>query len=233
MILYPLNLDIAGKLCLVVGGGRVAWRKIRSLLGCNARVTVVSPAVVPEIELLAKRGELIWLERAYRQGDLAGAILAFAATDNPEVQQLVSREAEERSVLLNSADDPERCDFQVPATVRRGELLLTVSTGGGSPALSRNVRQQLEVQFGPEYGVAIYLFSAVRERLVPGPGTPEENKKVFRELLLSNILESVRENDWQKIEEILSRTLPAGVDHRKIVSDVIGFAGTGKVEADC
>ena len=232
MVLYPVNLDIAGKLCLVVGGGGVAWRKIRSLLGCSARVVVISPQVVPEIELLARRGELVWQKRGYRQGDLQGAMLAFAATDDPGVQQMVSREAEQRGVLLNSADNPQRCDFQVPAKVRRGELLLTVSTGGGSPALSKMVRQQLEVQFGPEYGVVIALFSAVREKIVPGPGTPEENRKVFREMLLSNILESVRSGDWPKVEEILARVLPPEIDGSRLVSDVISFAGTGRGEAD-
>lgn len=232
MVYYPLNLDISGKRCLVAGGGRVAWRKIRSLLGCNARVTVVSPQVVPEIQLLAKRGELVWLERPYEAGDLSGVILAFAATDNPEVQELVSREARDSGVLLNSADNPARCDFQVPAKVRRGELLLTVSTGGGSPALSKMVREQLEMQFGQEYGVVIYLFASIREILVPGPGTPEENKKVFRELLLSNILECVRKSDWQKVKETLSRLLPPDIDSNRILRDVISFAGAEKDDMD-
>lgn len=222
---YPINLDISGKICIVIGGGKVAYRKIRSLLGCNGKVTVISPESVPEIRLLAERNELIYYQRGYQPGDLAGAVLAFAATDNQRVQEQVSIEAEQEGILLNSADNPERCDFQVPASVRRGELLITISTGGGSPAISRMVRMELEEQFGPEYGVLIFLFSTIRDALVPGPTTPDENRKLFRELLLSNILEEVRNCRWLKVRDILDSILPENVNTKAVVELVIEFAG--------
>lgn len=224
MSYYPINLDISGKICLVVGGGNVAYRKIRSLLGGNGRVIVISPEAVPEIRLLAKRNELTYYEREYQQGDLEGAVLVFAATNSPETQELVRAEASNLGVLLNSADSPDKCDFQVPAKVRRGELLITISTGGGSPAISRMVRMELEEQFGPEYGVLIFLFSLIREQLVPGPTSSDENKNMFRELLLSNILKDVQNRRWQRVQAIIDRLLPESVDSEAVVQKTIDFA---------
>lgn len=228
MSYYPLNLNIAGKRCLVIGGGNVAWRKVRSLLGCEANVTVISPEVVPEIALLAGRNQLVWEKRGYRSGDVAGAMLVFAATDNPDVQRQVGLDAADQGILLNSADDPERCDFQVPAQVRRGELLLTVSTGGGSPAISRVVRQRLEGLFGLEYGELIYLFAMIREKLVPGPTGPGANRKMFRELLESNMLELVRDRQWRAVGEILERVLPAGLESAAILQRLVEFVDGGE-----
>jgi precorrin-2 dehydrogenase/sirohydrochlorin ferrochelatase len=224
MSYYPINLDITGKICLVIGGGKVAYRKVRSLLGGNGQVTVISPEAVPEIRLLAKRNELTYLERVYQPGDLEGAVLAFAATNCRQTQEQVALEAGQRGVLLNSADSPENCNFQVPAKVRRGELLITISTGGGSPAISRMVRMELEEQFGPEYGVLIFLFSLIREQVVPGPTSSDENRNMFRELLLSNILNEVRNSRWQRVQAILDRLLPESVDNEEVVRRVIEFA---------
>ena len=208
MTYYPINLDITDRECVVVGGGTVALRKIRSLLGSEARVTVISPQVVAEIEELANKNKLTCCRRGYQRGDLENAFLAFAATDNPDVQKEVALEANEKGVFLNIVDDPDSCDFQIPATIRRGELLIAVSTGGNSPAISRMVRQELEDYFGLEYAALIFLFARIRERLIPGPTSSNENKKMFRELLLSNILGCVREGDWEEVEILLNKHLP-------------------------
>lgn len=220
MTFYPVNLKISGRLCLVVGGGNVALRKIRSLLGCQARVTVISPVVGAEIRALAENDEITLHRRGYREGDLAGAFLAFAATDNPEVQEHVAREAARRDILLNIVDDPDRCDFQVPAKVRRGELLLTVSTGGGSPALSKLIREQLEEQFSGEYGKVISLFARIRGVVVDGSGGSESNRKLFRELLESEIVDLTQRGEWRRVTEILARVLPPGVDVPALVDDL-------------
>jgi precorrin-2 dehydrogenase/sirohydrochlorin ferrochelatase len=162
--------------------------------------------------------------RGFSVGDLAGAFLVFAATDNLEVQALVSREAEERSVLLNSVDTPLRCDFQVPARIRRGDLLITVSTGGASPALSKLIREQLEAQYGNEYAAVIELFARIREVVVPGPGTSIEHGEVFQKLMLSDIVECARKGDWNRVEGILRQILPAEVDTGKLVDLVVASA---------
>jgi precorrin-2 dehydrogenase/sirohydrochlorin ferrochelatase len=220
MAFFPVNLNITGKLCLVVGGGSVALRKINALLGCGALVKVISPWVVTDIAQLAEDGHLSLHLRGYRHGDMVGSFLVFAATDSPEVQEKVGREAEERKILLNSVDDPARCDFQVPAKVRRGDLLLTISTGGASPALSKRIREQLENQFGEEYRAVIDLFGSIREVVVCDSVSSAENKKMFQELLLSDIVEFAREGRWERVKEILKRTLPAKVDCDKIVDSV-------------
>lgn len=217
MILYPVNLRISERKCLVVGGGNVALRKILSLIGCSAKVTVISPEVVDAIGELAESGDITLHLRGYRPGDLAGVFLVFAATDNQDVQAAIGREAAERNILLNSADDPNRCDFQVPAKVRRGELLVTVSTGGASPALSKLIREQLEEQFNDDYGRVIALFAKIREIVVPGPGYSVVNKKLFQELLDSDIVQFTRKGEWHRVSEILERLLPDGVDTEKIV----------------
>lgn len=220
MTFYPVNLKIAGRLCVVVGGGLVALRKIRSLLYCGARIRVISPVAVAEIRTLAQEGDIVWKERRYESGDLEGAFLVFAATNQPDVQQKVALEAREHGVLLNSADDPGACDFQVPAQVRRGDLLLTIATGGASPALAKQIRKQLQREFGPEYGIVVALLARIRD-VVVGVGSSEEHRILFRELLRQDIVEYVLQGDWQNVEKILNRMLPPGIDSVRLIQDCL------------
>lgn len=230
MIFYPVNLNISGRVCLVVGGGNVALRKILSLIGCHAKVTVISPAVVDRIRVLAKNGDVRLHERGYQSGDLAGSFLVFAATDNPEVQAQIAREATERQILLNIADNPGRCDFQVPAKVRRGDLQLTVSTGGASPALSKLIRTQLEEQFDNEYGIVIALFAKIRAVVVDGQSNSLTNRELFLELLHSDIVELTRKKDWNRVREILAEILPDVVDTQQLVDTFIESRLDGDAE---
>jgi precorrin-2 dehydrogenase/sirohydrochlorin ferrochelatase len=147
LVLYPIFLDISGRRCVVVGGGEVANRKARKLLQARARVVVVSPEVGAELESVAIEVH----RRPYRDGDLEGAYLAFAATDSREVNAAVAREAEERGVPVNVADKPSDGDFALPSTLRRGRLQVAVSTGGASPTLARRIKDELEEVFGPEW----------------------------------------------------------------------------------
>lgn len=225
MMLYPVNLKISGRLCLVVGGGNVALRKIHSLIGCNARVTVISPQVVDEILMLAEKGDITLHLREYQPGDLAGGFLVFSATDNPGVQEQIGREAAERNILLNSADNPRRCDFQVPAKIRRGELLLTVSTGGASPALSKLIREQLEEQFNDEYNKVISLFARIREVVVPAAGNSAANRTLFQELLHSEIVDLTHRGEWSRVREILAALLPEGVNVDRLVEGLATSQG--------
>lgn len=225
MVLYPVNLRISGRSCLVVGGGNVALRKIHSLLGCHARVTVISPSVVDEIRTLAERGDIKLYLREYQPGDLAGGFLVFSATDDPAVQEQIGREAAERNILLNSADNPRRCDFQVPAKVRRGELLLTVSTGGASPALSKLIREQLEEQFNEEYSKVISLFARIREVVVPAAGNSAANRTLFQALLHSGVVDLTRRGEWSRVREVLAALLPEDVDVDGLVEGLAASRG--------
>ncbi|SHO49713.1 precorrin-2 dehydrogenase/sirohydrochlorin ferrochelatase family protein [Desulfopila aestuarii] len=220
MMLYPVNLQIAGKLCLVIGGGKVGLRKIRTLLSCGARVMVISPEVVEGIALLVTKGEIELQQRGYREGDLAGAFLAFAVTNNRRIQDQVATEARKNGVFLNIADEPTRCDFQVPAQVRRGELLLTVSTGGASPALAKLIREQLEEQFDGEYGKVISLFARIRDVIVDRPGNSEVNRVMFQRLLQAGLVDLVRGSKWELVAALLRSELPEGIDVDALIGAV-------------
>ena len=165
---YPLFLDVAGQPAVVIGAGSVATRKIRTLLAAGACITVISPTATPFIVERASRpldprqrtGEtpvppysqrVRWLRRCYRRGDLRAARLAIAATDNPEVNELVCAEAKRRGLLVNCVAPPAAGNFIVPALVRRGGVLLAISTGGASPAFAKQLRRDLERFLGDGY----------------------------------------------------------------------------------
>lgn len=162
---YPVFLDLDGRPCVVIGGGAVAERKVGALVGLGALVTVVSPALSAGLDALAQAGRVRHVGRPYEPGDLAGFQLAFVATDEGAVNAAVRREGRERGVWVNAADDPARCDFILPAVLRRGELVVAVATGGSSPALSRAIREELEAYFTPEYAGLARIAAEVRGEL--------------------------------------------------------------------
>ena len=162
---YPICLDLADRTCVVVGGGDVAERKVVSLLAAGARVVVVAPALAPGLWRLRGEGRLEHTSRPYQEGDLADAFLAIAATDDAEANRAVAAEARRRRVLVNVVDDPALCDFTLPAVLRRGDLLVAVSTGGRSPAVARYVREELEDFLTPEHVLLLELAAEVRAEL--------------------------------------------------------------------
>ena len=170
-LLYPIFLNLAGRRCVVVGGGEVASRKARKLLQAGADVVVSSSELKP---WLAGAG-LEVRERPYRAGDLDGAFLAFTATDSREVNRAVAREARERGIPVNVADRPFEGDFALPSTLSRGGLQVAVSTGGASPALAKRIRGELEGLFGPEWADLVERLEAARRRgEAPDAGLGEE-----------------------------------------------------------
>ena len=164
---YPINLvKLEERRCVVVGGGDVARRKIESLLDAGARqVVVISPCLGDGLAELRRRGRIQHLARGYRPGDLKGAFVVIATTDDPEVNEAVSQEAEANGILVNVADDPDHCNFIVPSTLRRGDLVIGLSTGGQSPALAASLRRQLEQAFGSEYAAFLELAGDLRRRV--------------------------------------------------------------------
>ena len=165
MALLPLFVELAGRPCVVIGGGAVAERKVHALLAAGAVVTVASRALSPALAALADAGGIAHVVRPYVEGDLAGAVLAFAATDDGAVNADVAREGRMRGVWVNAADDPAHCDAILPAVVRRGEITVAVSTGGASPALARAVRERLEWALPPEYGLLARVAADARREL--------------------------------------------------------------------
>ena len=150
---------------MVVGGGQVAFRKVRMLLDCGASVTVISPVLHPDLSELADKKSIQVIRRNFRLGDLKGAFIVIAATDAKETNRRVAKEAGRVGALVNVVDDPEPSDFIVPSVVRRGDLTIAISTGGMSPALARKIRTRLEDSFGEEYALLVSLVEEVRSTL--------------------------------------------------------------------
>lgn len=140
---YPVYLNLAGKRCVILGGGTIAQGKIAALRDAGASIIVISPEATDGIKRAAQRGDIEFEQRAYREGDLDGAFIAVAATNVWHVNRQIYEEAEERGVLLNVVDDPDQCTFIAPSIVRRDPITLAVSTGGASPALARKMRETL------------------------------------------------------------------------------------------
>lgn len=187
---YPIAVDLGGKKCLIVGGGEVALRKARSLIDAGARVTVIAPQVDPR--LAAMEGVEV-IEREYRQGDAAGCALVFAATDDRPVNSLVAEDANRDGALVNVVDDPDLCSFIAPAVVRRGDLLIAVTTSGKSPALSHRIRMEIEERYGPEYAAFVDLLGGLRDVVKAAHESREERELAFNRLLDCGILELIRE----------------------------------------
>ncbi len=184
---HAIYLNLAGQPVVVVGGGSVAERKVRAVLECAGEVTVIAPEATGQIREWARTGEIAWEARSYRRGDVGHARLAYAATDQPDVNRAVSEEAREARVLVNVADEPALCDFYAPAVVRRGDLAIAVSTGGTSPALARRIREELEERFGLHFETAIDELGALRERL-RAEGRPLSDERAAMEAILDSLM---------------------------------------------
>lgn len=164
--LFPMFVKLAGRRCVVVGGGPVAEGKVESLITAAARVTVVSPGLTEKLERLHRRGEFEWHARRFVVSDLDSAFLVIGATSDDGTNEAVYREADRKSILCNAVDQPARCHFYYPAVVRRGDLQIAISTAGQSPSLAQRLRKELEAQFSPEYGRWVRWLGMVRQALM-------------------------------------------------------------------
>jgi precorrin-2 dehydrogenase/sirohydrochlorin ferrochelatase len=202
---YPVFLDLAARPCLVVGGGPVAEGKVEGLLAAGARVTVVSPAATTRLAGWAANGRLRHLPREYRPGDLTGHQVAFVATDDPHVTAAVVEEGREHGVWVNAADDPARCDFILPSVIRRGRLVVAVSTGGASPAAARAIREELEAYLTTEHAMLVELAADVRRDLrrrgvSPGPAR-------WRGALDGHLRRLIADKRYRQARQLLARSL--------------------------
>jgi precorrin-2 dehydrogenase/sirohydrochlorin ferrochelatase len=204
---YPVCLDIKGKNCLVVGGGRVGSRKADRLLQCGARVRVISRDFSEKLEKGNSKGELELIRRDYNEGDLDGIFLVIAATDSQKLNRFIQEDAEKRKILYNIADFPEGSNFVLPAIVHRGDLVITVSTSGKSPAFAKQMRKELESLYGEEYGRFLSLMGEIREKLLSEKHDPEEHKDLFAKLVDGGLLKMVSENNSAEINSLLESVL--------------------------
>ncbi len=217
---FPINLDVRDRPVVLVGGGPVAARKCSALLDAGARVTIIAPRLDSGLAELCARGRIRHLAREFASGDLAGAFLAFAATDSPDVNRAVAQEARSRAILADVADAAELGTFTLPAVVNRGDLQIAISTGGRSPALARVIRCHLEALYGPEYGEALELLGRIREKLLTEKGNSAYNKQIFN-ALAEQLPHLIRTGSGADIDNLLKRLCGPGFN-------LAGFASKGK-----
>jgi len=186
---YPVFLDLRGKPCVVVGGGKVAERKALALLRVGARLKVISPSLTLRLRQERDRGSLRHLKRKFRRGDLRGAFLVIAATDDPQENAAV---AEHQSMLVNVADQPELCNFIVPSTVRRGPLAIAISTSGASPAMARAIRRDIEALYGKAFGTYLRRLRRERQKALEEIGDARKRQRLLKSLASDGIVSMLR-----------------------------------------
>ncbi len=218
---YPVSLDIRKKRCVVVGGGDVAERKVERLLACGADVIVVGKELTVMLDELTRDKKIRHIADNYKPEYIKDAFLVIGATDDDEVNGRISIDSRRRNVWVNIVDDPARCDFILPAIVRQGDLSIAISTGGKSPALAKQIREELEIKFGPEYGMLVMIMGMIREKVI-ARGTPSDmNKKLFESVLNSDILHCIRNKNWDRVKNIIEKVTGESLDIDSLIdSDV-------------
>jgi precorrin-2 dehydrogenase len=194
---YPAILLLEGRLAVVIGGGAVAERKVRTLLDAGAKVRVVSSESTAGIHGYADRGEIELVRRRYERGDLAGSAAAVAATDDEEVNKGVFAEATDSGIPVNVVDNVSLCTFIAPSIVRRGDLVVAISTGGNAPALAVRIRERLEKEFDETYARFLELMGELREQ-VTVPGDQDERAKAWYRVIDSDVMDLVRAGEMER-----------------------------------
>jgi len=192
---YPVALLLDGRPCLVVGGGRVAERKIASLLAAGAAMRVVAVEASAPVRQLADSGAIALSLREFREEDLDGVFLVIVATNNAELNSAVSAECDRRGLLVNVVDQPPLCNFYVPAVIERGPITLAISTGGASPALAKRLRILLEDVVGEEHGRLAALMAELRGEVMAAYDQQADRAAAWERLLDSDVLELLRRNE--------------------------------------
>lgn len=200
---YPILMKLTGRLCLVVGGGNVAGRKASSLLESGASVRLVAPEISDGVKKLAEAGAIELINEPFKAEHLKGVCLAIASTDDEDVNRAVYNEAVALSIPVNVVDIPELCSFIVPSVARRGDLIISVSTSGKSPAVSKMIRRHLEKEFGEEYAVFVEMMGEARKKTMASVNDQKQREKIFNELVESDMLDRIRKGDIQGAKRLV------------------------------
>ena len=215
---YPIFLDVKDRHCLVVGGGKVGTRKALGLAGAGARVVVVSCDFSEELSNTPFDAVSL-KEKEFEDSDLDGMSLAFAATDNMQLNARIRQAAQKKNILCNIADGRDKGDFILPAVVDRGDLLFAVSTCGASPALSRRLRMELETCYGAEYGVLASLLGRIRAVLLEREHDPKGHRRMFHALLDAGLPEKIAAGQTRQIDAVLTGVLGDGFSLERLMPD--------------
>jgi precorrin-2 dehydrogenase/sirohydrochlorin ferrochelatase len=192
---YPLFLDLKDRRVLVVGGGAVAERKVESLVAAGAAVNLVALDITDALAELAEAGTIRLQQRKFVEADLDGMVLVISATDDRAAQAQIAAAARARNIPINTVDQPELCDFIVPAIVRKGDVVLAISTSGRSPALAAALRARLERVITDDVARAARILGEVRSEVHSRFEDPDRRKQVFAGIVASGILDWIGECD--------------------------------------
>jgi precorrin-2 dehydrogenase/sirohydrochlorin ferrochelatase len=191
----------------VVGGGLVAERKVMSLLEAGAHVTVISPTLTKGLAVLLEKEKIAHLKGRYKADKLQGFFLVISAAKGKDINERVTGDAHEAGAIVNVVDDPALCDFIVPSLVRRGELLIAISTSAKSPALAKEIRKEIEVLYGSEYGEYVEVLSAIRNKLLKDKRKYDKKERLFNDLFASGIPGIIRSKDQKELDSVLLSVL--------------------------
>ena len=203
---YPIHVNIEGKKCLVVGGGKTAERKVNTLVHYGGKVVVISPTATQRIKSLAKTEKVVWHKRRYRGADLSGVFLVFCATDSAGLNREISGEAQKRGILVNVVDSLKNCDFISPSLIERGHLKVSISTEGLAPLLSRRLRDELGKKLGREYRQYTALLAKVRSAILKDKTLSAQGKrKKFDQLLSLNLIDRLKSGEKVSCKSVLKQ----------------------------
>ncbi|MDR1616895.1 MAG: bifunctional precorrin-2 dehydrogenase/sirohydrochlorin ferrochelatase [Syntrophomonadaceae bacterium] len=205
--LFPVFLNLAGKNCLVVGGGRVATRKAADLLDYKAEITVVSPEAGAKIKGWDETGGIVWRKKLFSPDDLSGMYLVMAATGSPLLNREIAELCRRRGIMINAADDPDNCDFFVPSVMRRKSLAIAVSTEGKSPLFARLLRQRLESVITDSYGDLVELLGEKREIIRAMALDDSQRRQLVTSLIDESTLEFLEQGEYEKIRERIEKCM--------------------------
>ena len=209
---YIACLKLTGRRCVVIGGGEIGLEKVEGLLACDGEVTLVAPEAEPALAEYARERSIAWERRAYAgAGDLEGAFMAIAATDDTDVNIAVFEDAERRAMLVNVVDVPPLCNFILPAIVRTGPLAIAISTAGASPALAKRMKREIEAQFGEPYAQLAVLLGEVRGWAKGTLATYQERKEFFEGIVNGepDPVALLRAGDEQAVRELIAQAQSA------------------------
>lgn len=204
---YPVYIQLHDQPCVVIGGGKIAEGKVEGLLAAEAKVTVISPELTPQLQALSAQNRIAYISRVFQAGDLTGAFLVICATDQQEINHQVWQEATANHQLVNVVDDTPRCNFIAPSILRKGDLTIAISTSGKAPALAVRLKERLQQEIGPEYERFLELAGELREPLARHIPDFESRKALWYELVDSEILDVLAKGDETTAREIISRVV--------------------------
>ena len=216
MSFYPVFVELHEKKVVVVGGGRVAFRKVLTLKECGAVIHLAGRALTPELAEMVDKNEIRFLGQEFQEEFLDEAFMVIAATDDKALNRHISTCARKKRVLVNAVDQPPDCDFIVPSILRRGDLQIAISTSGKSPALARKIRKGLEAQFGREYETFLDVMGRLRREILSLGLPQKENSRIFQKIVDLDLLKDLSDGLTERMESRLKKILPKQVDLKRL-----------------